>query len=111
MIFGLLSLKIRKRLARNSIRTFDELLQKAREAEETFEEEERERLEVKTSHTPQTDDKQKRPERPRCLYCKKFLPGRSNVLADILSRPTIPDETDQSCELCPVEIEYPRLAA
>jgi hypothetical protein len=72
MIFGLLSLKIRKRLARNSIRTFDELLQKAREAEETFEEEERERLEVKTSHTPQTDDKQKRPERPRCLYCKKF---------------------------------------
>jgi hypothetical protein len=72
MIFELLSLKIRKRLACNSIRTFDELLQKAREAEETFEEEERERLEVKTSHTPQTDDKQKRPERPRCSYCKKF---------------------------------------
>ncbi|KAH0814290.1 hypothetical protein GEV33_008501 [Tenebrio molitor] len=40
-----------------------------------------------------------------------YIPGRSNVLADILSRPTIPDETDQSCELCPVEIEYPRLAA
>lgn len=65
MIYGLINRKIRKRVSRDSVSSFRELLDAARSAEQTL----REKEDVKT---PKDSSKEANRERRKCKFCKKF---------------------------------------
>ncbi|KAJ3646406.1 hypothetical protein Zmor_023995 [Zophobas morio] len=68
MVYGLLALKIRKRLTRSEINSFKDLLNYAREIEQSFYESAFRKQERNTNQ----DGMQIKKLRPRCEHCKKF---------------------------------------
>ncbi|KAJ8940349.1 hypothetical protein NQ318_010860 [Aromia moschata] len=75
MIYGLLNIRIRKRLIRDSVQTFDELLKSARSIEQSLAE-----SKVKSCDKSEENDKRK-VKRPKCVYCKSFGHEVSDCLA------------------------------
>ncbi|KAF2888111.1 hypothetical protein ILUMI_18062, partial [Ignelater luminosus] len=71
MTYGLLSLRVHKRLSLDSVQTFDELLTRARGIEETLVEEMQSKIKPKHKER-QIENSVNRTERPKCRYCKNF---------------------------------------
>lgn len=69
MIYGLLSSRIRHRVSRDEITSFDELIQRARSIEENFSEANAE-VTSKPAHNKTTTPQTKL--RPRCDFCRNF---------------------------------------
>ncbi|KAJ8977142.1 hypothetical protein NQ317_016808 [Molorchus minor] len=67
MIYGLLNKRIRKRLTRDSVNTFGELLKGARSIEQSLAESQN-----KTSENSESNNDKRKPKRTRCVYCKSF---------------------------------------
>ncbi|KAJ3651881.1 hypothetical protein Zmor_017886 [Zophobas morio] len=67
-VYGLLALKIRKRLTRSEINSFKDLLNCAREIEQSFRESAFRKQEINTNQ----DGMQIKKLRPRYEHCKKF---------------------------------------
>ncbi|KAJ8954587.1 hypothetical protein NQ318_003118 [Aromia moschata] len=75
MIYGLLNIRIRKRLIRDSVQTFDELSKSARSIEQSLAE-----SKIKSCDKSEEIDKRK-VKRPKWVYCKSFGHEVSDCLA------------------------------
>lgn len=71
MIYGLLNRRIRQRVSRDDIKTFDDLITKARSAEDNFPEKATDNNKPISNFAASSSEKQAK-LRPKCNFCKHF---------------------------------------
>lgn len=96
MVYGLLSRRIRHRLARDSVNSFSDLIEKARNIEESFQEN------TATSIPAKSLMVEEKRHRPKCQFCQNFGHTQSECRKFATSKPRGPvaEQASKSSIVC-----------